>query len=50
MLSSKLKAKIGLGLALLSLMACATDLRIKGVTPLMADIAVPKHLSFESTN
>jgi ankyrin repeat protein len=39
MLSSKVKAKIGVGLALLFLTACATDLRIKGVTPLMANAA-----------
>ncbi len=39
MLSSKVKAKIGVGLTLLLLTACATDLRIKGVTPLMANAA-----------
>jgi uncharacterized protein len=40
MLSSKVKAKIGVGLALLVLTAaCATNLRIKGVTPLMANAA-----------
>jgi uncharacterized protein len=39
MLSSKVKAKIGVGLALWFLTSCATDLRIKGVTPLMANAA-----------
>jgi uncharacterized protein len=40
MLSAKVKAKIGIGLTLLVLTtACATNLRIKGVTPLMANAA-----------
>jgi uncharacterized protein len=36
MLSSKVKANLGIGLALLFLTACAS-LRIRGVTPLMAN-------------
>ena len=39
MLSSKISLKIELGFVLLLLAGCATDLRIKGVTPLMANAA-----------